>query len=51
MSNSEKSNMRELIFVSSELGIDIVVLNRQEFEQYINKVIDTHRPFKIIGRK
>jgi|GEM_PF-2864165 len=43
---SEKSNTRELIYVSSELGIDIVVLNRQEFEQYINKVIDTHRPFK-----
>ncbi|MFJ8517269.1 hypothetical protein [Lysinibacillus xylanilyticus] len=46
---SEKSNTRELIYVSSELGIDIVVLNRLESEQYINKVIDTHMPFKITG--
>lgn len=46
---NEKSNTQELINVSNELGIDIVVLNRLESEKYINKVIDTHRPFKITG--
>ncbi|WP_042351555.1 hypothetical protein [Bacillus massiliigorillae] len=45
----EKSNTQELIYVSSELGVDIVVLNRLESEQYINKVIEMHRPFKITG--
>lgn len=38
-----------MINVSSELGIDIVVLNRLESEKYINKAIDTYRPFKITG--
>ena len=46
---NEKSNTQELINVSSELGIDIVVLNKLESERYINKVIDTYKPFKITG--
>ncbi len=44
-----KPNTQELIQISSNLGIDIVVLGENESKQYIKKVIDIYKPFKITG--
>lgn len=46
---SIKPNTQELIQVSADLGIDIVVLGENESKQYIKKVIDIYKPFKITG--
>lgn len=44
-----KPNTQELIQVSADLGIDMVVLGENESKQYIKKVIDIYKPFKITG--
>lgn len=44
-----KPNTQELIQVSADLGIDTVVLEENESRQYIKKVIDVYKPFKITG--
>lgn len=44
-----KPNTQELIQISSKLGIDIVVLDGNESKQYIKRVIDIYKPFKITG--
>lgn len=44
-----KPNTQELIQVSSELGIESVVLNDKESKQFINRVVEIYKPFKITG--
>lgn len=44
-----KPNTQELLQISSNLGIDIVILDGKESKQFIKRVIDIYRPFKITG--
>jgi len=44
-----KPNTKELVQISSNLGIDIVVLDENESKQYINRVINIYKPIKITG--
>ena len=44
-----KPNTQELLLTSSNLGIDIVILDEKESKQFIKRVIDIFRPFKITG--
>jgi len=44
-----RPNTNELIQVSRDMGIEILVLNENDSKQYIKKVIDIYKPFKITG--
>lgn len=44
-----KPNCQELTQISSNLGIDIVILDENDSKQYIKTVIDIFKPYKITG--
>ncbi|NEW04638.1 hypothetical protein GK047_01185 [Paenibacillus sp. SYP-B3998] len=44
-----KPNAQELTKVSNILGIDIVILNDNDSNNYIKSIINKFKPFKIIG--
>ncbi len=45
----DKPNTNELIETSNNIGIDIEVLDENDSKQFIKRVIDTFKPFKILG--
>lgn len=44
-----KPNTQELTQISRDLGIDIVLLDGNESKQYMKRVLDIYKPFKITG--
>lgn len=44
-----KPNTHELTQISSNIGIDIAILDENDSKQYIKRVIDIFKPFKITG--
>lgn len=46
---NDKPNIQELLQASSNLGIDIVILDENDSKQFIKRIIDIYKPFKITG--
>ncbi|KGR88893.1 hypothetical protein [Lysinibacillus odysseyi] len=46
---NDKPNIQELLQTSSNLGIDIVILDENDSKQFIKRIIDIYKPFKITG--